>query len=121
MDLARDLKVTRQALSIHFKRLREAGLIQVGRGFINVTEEGSKATGFNSNPVIVTVRISPQKRLEVFGRLRSLPAVQVFRVTGDVDVVLVVEQEKLDRVLSTLSAIDGVLETKSLVTIETMK
>jgi DNA-binding Lrp family transcriptional regulator len=120
-DLAREFNVTRQALSIHVKRLRELGMVQVGRGFVNVTESGLKAAGYNTNPVIVTVRLSPQKRLEIFKRISDLPAVEMFRVTGEMDIVLVVEQEKLDQVLGTLDQIDGVLETKSLVSIETLK
>jgi len=120
-DLARVFNVTRQALSIHVKRLRELGMVQVGRGFVNVTESGLRAAGYNTNPVIVTVRLSPQKRLEIFKRVSDLPAVEIFRVTGEMDIVLVVEQEKLDEVLGALDQTDGVLETKSLVSIETMK
>jgi len=120
-DLARVFNVTRQALSIHVKRLRELGMVQVGRGFVNVTESGLRAAGYNTNPVIVTVRLSPQKRLEIFKRISDLPAVEIFRVTGEMDIVLVVEQEKLDEVLGALDQTDGVLETKSLVSIETMK
>jgi len=120
-DLANRLHVTRQALSIHFKRLRELGLIQVGRGFINVTEEGLKTVGYRSNPVIVHIRVSPQKRLEVFGKIRALPAIEMFRVTGDVDAVLVVEHDKLDQILGKLASTDGILETRSLVSIDRLQ
>lgn len=117
-ELARTLQVTRQALSIHLRRLRELGFIQVGRGFISVTEDGLGAIGYRSNPVIVTVRVSPPKRIEAFGRIKVLPAVEIYTVTGDVDFVLIVEQDRLDQVLGMLSKIDGVLETKSLVSME---
>jgi DNA-binding Lrp family transcriptional regulator len=120
-DLARRLEITRQALSVHFKRLRELGMLQVGRGFVNVTQEGLRAAGYNTNPVIVTARLTPQKRLEIFKKVAELPLIEMFRVTGDMDMVLVVEQEQLDRVLEILDQTDGVLETKSLVTIETLK
>lgn len=117
-ELAHKLQVTRQALSIHLKRLRELGFVQVGRGFVSVTEDGVRAIGYRSNPVIMTVRVSPSKRLEAFGRIKVLPAVEIYTVTGDVDFVLIVEQDRLDQVLGMLSKIDGVLETKSLVSIE---
>jgi len=117
-DLARKLQITRQALGIHVKRLRERGLLQIGRGFVNVTEEGLKAFGFQSNPVIVTVRISPQSRQEAFRRVKLLPVLEVFRVTGEVDLVLIVHQENLDYVLEMLSGIPGVVDTKSFVTME---
>ncbi len=116
-DLARELQITRQALSLHFKKLRESGLIQVGRGFINVTQEGSKAIGHRGDPVIVNVRIVPQKRSEAIQKINQLPASEIYRVTGDADIVLIVEQGRLDRILEILSGIDGVVETRSLVSI----
>ncbi len=116
-ELAKELQITRQALSLHFKKLREFGLIQVGRGFIDVTEEGLEALGYRREPVIVNVRILPQKRSEAVQKINELPATEIFRVTGDVDVVLIVEQERLDQILEALSHIDGVAETRSLVSI----
>lgn len=116
-ELGKELQITRQALSLHLKKLREFGLIQVGRGFINVTEEGLEAVGYRREPVIVNVRILPQKRSEAIQKINELPATEIFRVTGDVDVVLIVEQERLDHILEALSHIDGVVETKSLVSI----
>jgi DNA-binding Lrp family transcriptional regulator len=117
VELASELQITRQALSLHFKKLRESGLIQVGRGFINVTEEGLKAVGYRTEPVILNVRILPQKRSDAIQKIDELPATEIFRVTGDADVVLIVEQDRLDRILEALSHIDGVVETKSLVSI----
>ena len=117
VELAKELQITRQALSLHFKKLRESGLIEVGRGFINVTEKGLRAVGYRREPVIVIVRISPQNRSEAIKKINELPATEIFRVTGDVDVVLIVEQETLDRILEALSHIDGVVETKSFVSI----
>jgi len=117
VELAKELQITRQALSLHFKKLRESGLIQVGRGFINVTKEGLEAVGHRTEPVILNVRILPQKRSEAIQRIDELPATEIFRVTGDADVVLIVEQDRLDQILEALSHIDGVVETKSLVSI----
>jgi DNA-binding Lrp family transcriptional regulator len=116
-ELAKELQITRQTLSLHFKKLRESGLIQVGRGFINVTEEGLKTLGRRREPVIVNVKILPQKRSEAIQKINELPVTEIFRVTGHVDVVLILEQENLDQTLEALSRIDGVVETRSLVSI----
>jgi len=116
-ELGKELQITRQALNLHLKKLRESGFIQVGRGFINVTEEGLEAVGYRREPVIVNVRILPQKRSEAIQKINELPATEIFRVTGEVDVVLIVEQERLDTILEALSHIDGVVETKSFVSI----
>jgi len=72
VELARKLHVTRQALSVHLKRLSESGLVQIGRGFMNVTEDGLRATGYHSNPAILIVRFTPQKQLEAVEKLRNL-------------------------------------------------
>ena len=97
------------------------GLVQVGRGFVNLTNEGEKALGHDTNTVIVEVRVSPQKRPDAIKSIIELPALTIFRVAGDTDLVLMVQRHELDKVLASLSAIDGVLETKSLVSIETLK
>lgn len=111
------MQITRQALGLHLKKLRESGIIHVGRGFIDVTEEGLKAVGYRTEPVILNVKVLPQERSEAIQRIDKLPATEIFRVTGDADVVLIVEQDRLDQVLEALSHIHGVVETKSLVSI----
>jgi len=120
-ELARKLRVTRQALSIHVKRLTESGFIQVGRGFVNVTEKGLKAVGYHRNPVILIVRVTPQNQLEALEKIRKIPASQIFRVAGDADFALLIEQGNLDQVLGTLYAIEGVLETKTLIATEIIR
>ena len=115
--LARELHITRQALSSHFKKLRESGLVQIGRGFVNVTEDGLKILGYRKDPAIVIVRILPQNRAEAIEKIKALPAIEIFRVAGDADAVVIVEQDKLDHVLGMLAGIDGIVDTKSLVSI----
>jgi len=78
-------------------------MVQVGRGFINVTAAGLKALGQNSNPVIVLVRIAPKNRISSYAKITSLPLLEVFRVTGDYDVVIIVEENSLDGILSEVS------------------
>jgi len=120
-DLARKLHITRQALSVHVTRLSEAGLIQVGRGFINVTEIGLKATGYRNNPVILIVRVAPRHQFEAYEKIKRIHASEIFRVSGDADFALILGQSDLDRVLKDLYSIEGVLETKSLIATEVVK
>ena len=121
VDLARKLHVTRQALSVHLKRLSESGLVQVGRGFVNVTEDGLRAAGYHRNPAILIVRFTPQKQLEAVEKMRRIPSVEAFRVAGDADFTIFTEQENLDRTLATLYAIEGILEVKTLIATEVLK
>jgi len=120
-DLARKLHVTRQALSVHIGRLSEAGLIQVGRGFINVTENGLRATGYRNNPVILVVRVAPRYQLEAYEKIKRIHASEIFRVSGDADFALILGQNDLDKVLQDIYAIEGVLETKSLIATEVVR
>jgi DNA-binding Lrp family transcriptional regulator len=119
-DLASKLRISRQALNLKLRRLKERKLVQIGGGFISLTEEGLRAVGCNITPTIVTIRIAPQKRGEAVEKIKTIPAIQIFRVTGQVDVVLILEQQELNRVLALISSIDGVLETQCFVSIETI-
>jgi DNA-binding MarR family transcriptional regulator len=120
-DLARKLHITRQALSVHITRLSEAGFIQVGRGFINVTENGLKATGYHNNPVILMVRVAPRHQLAAYEKIKRIHATEIFRVSGEADFALILERNELDKVIQDLYAIEGILDTKSLIASEVVR
>ena len=63
-------------------------LIQAGRGFINVTENGLKATGYHHNPAILIVRVAPQYQREAYEKIKRIHAFEIFRVAGDADFAL---------------------------------
>lgn len=119
--LARELGVSRQALNVHLRKLRNAGYIRTGRGFIDVAERGLSVLGLYVSPAFILMKISPVKRIQVYERIKELPVQRAFRVAGDVDGLLIVERENLDEVLKKLYSIDGIQDTKSYVTIEAMK
>ena len=121
MELARKLHVTRQALSVHLKRLCESSFVQVGRGFVNVTEDGLLAAGYHRNPAILIVRFAPQKQLEAVEKIRKTPSAEAFRVAGDADFAIFTEQDNLDRTLSHLYSIEGIVEVKTLIATEVLK
>ena len=121
VTLARELKITRQALNIHLRKLKTLGLIKTGRGFIEITPKGLKALGFSENIAIVFLKVSPGKRPEVYKQISKLPVWQAYRVAGEMDLVLIVESNKLDDILRVISGIEGVEQTRSFVTIETLK
>jgi DNA-binding Lrp family transcriptional regulator len=119
--LAKELGVSRQALNVHLRKLRNMGYIRTGRGFIDVTEAGLSVLGFSASPAFIFMKISPVKRIQVYERIKGLSVQRAFRIAGDVDGLLVVEREKLDEVLKKLYSIDGIQDTRSYVTIETVK
>ncbi|MEM3506624.1 MAG: winged helix-turn-helix transcriptional regulator [Candidatus Bathyarchaeia archaeon] len=119
-EIANKLGITRQALNVHLKKLREMNYVKTGRGFVNITEKGVKALGFYENPALILIRVLPQKRSEAYKEIKSLPATQILRVTGDVDVAIITDQSKMDEILKSLSRIEGIEETRTYVSIETL-
>lgn len=120
-DLAEELHITRQALNIHLKKLRDRRYIRTGRGFIDILEEGLPLLGKTGQPTFVLTKVSPGKRENAYREISKLSTRSIHRVTGDMDLVIVVEREELDNILRVISSIDGVEETKSYVTIEALK
>jgi len=120
-DLAKQLGISRQALNVHLRKLRDQKYIRTGRGFIDVTEKGLTVLGISSILAFVFVKVFPHKRGKVYKKIEELTIKRAFRVTGDADALIMVERDKLDEILSKLSSIDGVKDTKSYVTIEPIK
>jgi DNA-binding Lrp family transcriptional regulator len=120
-ELAKELGITRQALNVHLRRLRNGSYIRTGRGFIDITEKGLKALGLSADPTFVFLKISPHKRNQAYKAISALPIQRVFRVAGDMDLLLLVDSEKLDVVLRQISLVEGIENTHSYVTIEAIK
>jgi DNA-binding Lrp family transcriptional regulator len=120
-ELAKQLNISRQALNVHLRKLRDQGNIRTGRGFIDVTEKGLAMLGISTNPAFVFIKVSPLKRGHAYERIMQFPVQRVFRVTGDMDAVIQVGREKLDEALKLLASVDGIQDTKSYITIQTLK
>jgi DNA-binding Lrp family transcriptional regulator len=120
-ELSNQLGISRQALSVHLRKLKSRGYIRTGRGFIDVTDKGLVALGVSSSPAFILLKISPIKRIHVYEQFRHLSISRAFRVAGNVDALLMVERENLDDVLKQLYNIDGIEGTRSYVTIDVIK
>ena len=112
---AKVLRITRQALSNHLKRLRDLKLIRTGRKFIDITEEGLKIMGESRErqDAFVFVKVKPQARNKVYDAIKKNHTTTVYRVTGDVDLIALVQREKLDDFLKKVSGINGVIKTSA--------
>jgi len=120
-ELANQLGISRQALNVHLRKLKNAGYIRTGRGFIDVTEKGLNALGVSTTPAFILLKVSPVKRIHVYNQIKAVAVTRAFRIAGDVDALLIVERENLDEILKKLYAIDGIQDTRSYVTIEVIK
>ena len=71
-ELAEQLGISRQALNVHLRKLRDFGCIRTGRGFIDITEEGLRVLGVFVNPAFVFIKISPLRREEAYQKILEL-------------------------------------------------
>jgi len=120
-ELAERLGVTRQALNIHLRELRNRGYIRTGRGFIDVTEEGLGLLGGSANVSFVFIRFYPSKREEAYQKMANLPVRRIYRVAGDMDALLILDRERLQEVLRKLNAMDEIQDAKTYITEKTIK
>lgn len=120
-ELLAQLGISRQALNVHLRKLKNRGYIRTGRGFIDVTDKGLRALGVSTIPAFILIKVSPTKRIQVYDKIKEFAVSQAFRIAGDADALIIVERENLDEILKKLYAIDGIQDTKSYVTIETIK
>jgi len=120
-ELAKQLEISRQALNVHLRKLRDEGYIRTGRGFIDITEKGLAVLGVSLNPAFVFIKVSPLKREGAYREIMNFPAQRIFRVAGDMDAILIVERERLDEVLRKLALVEGVQDTRSYVAIQSIK
>jgi len=91
-ELSSQLGVSRQALNVHLRKLKNRGYIRTGRGFIDVTEKGLAALGVSTTPAFILLKISPIKRIPVYEALQELAVSRAFRIAGEVDALIIVEQ-----------------------------
>ncbi|NJE08983.1 Lrp/AsnC family transcriptional regulator [Thermococcus sp. M39] len=119
-ELAEELGITRQALSNHLKVLKELGYIRTGRGFIDLTEKALELLGERKGDVFVFIKIEPTKRKQVYDAIKKLKVKRVYRVTGDIDLIVEADKTRLDEILEQIASLDGVKETITHVVLETL-
>jgi DNA-binding MarR family transcriptional regulator len=69
-ELSNQLGISRQALNVHLRKLKNRGYIRTGRGFIDVTDKGLNALGVSTTPAFILLKVSPIKRIHVYEQIR---------------------------------------------------
>lgn len=110
-QLAKELKITRQALSNHLRKLRTLKLIRTGRGFIDLSPDCLRLLGKTTDEALVFLKVEPKSRVEVYDKIKNLKPLRLHRVTGSVDMVVAVSGAELAEFLSNVADIHGVVET----------
>jgi DNA-binding Lrp family transcriptional regulator len=112
-QLAKELKITRQALSNHLRKLRSLKLIRTGRGFIDLSPDSLRMLGKSTDEALVFLKVEPKYRVEVYEKITELKPLRLHRVTGSVDMVVAVSGAELAEFLSSVADITGVIETST--------
>jgi DNA-binding Lrp family transcriptional regulator len=120
-ELARELGMTRQALSVHLKKLKDFGLIRTGREFVDVTEKALRVLRMSSNEAIILVKVQPRYRSIVYEKIKELPVEKAYRVSGDYDLVLITREVNVNDVLRVLSMMEGIEDTKTFISLEILR
>ncbi|GBE54124.1 MAG TPA: Lrp/AsnC family transcriptional regulator [Euryarchaeota archaeon] len=116
--LARELGISRQALSSHLRELREQGYLRTGRGFIDITDKALVEIGKAGDEAFVLIRVKPSSRKKIFEEIRKLNSERIYRVTGNLDIIAVVDVEKLKEFLNGVERQEGIEVISSHVVIE---
>ncbi|RZN55824.1 MAG: AsnC family transcriptional regulator [Candidatus Methanomethylicota archaeon] len=120
-EIAKELNITRQALNVHLRKLKKEGLIRTGRGFIDITKDALQVLGLGTSDAFVFLKVEPNKREEVYKKIKELPATKIYRVTGEIDLIVLVPQTHLSQFLEKVTTIDGIRSTSSHVIVSTLK
>lgn len=112
-QLAKELKITRQALSNHLRKLRVLKLIRTGRGFIDLSPDSLRLLGKSTDEAFVFLKVEPKHRVHVYELITNLKPLRLHRVTGSVDMVVAVSGAELADFLSKVADISGVVETST--------
>lgn len=112
-ELARELNISRQALNIKLRPLIKGGYLRTGRGFIELTEKALESLGRYSKPVYIMISVEPGKRPTVYSKLKNLKIGRIVRVAGDIDIIIETDGSKAASILESLSAMEGIKNTKT--------
>ena len=112
-QLAGDLRITRQALSNHLRKLRSLKLIRTGRGFIDLSPDCLRLLGKSADEAFVLLKVLPKYRLEAYEKVKKLRPLRLRRVTGSADMLLMVGGADLADFLAKVADITGVVETST--------
>ncbi|BDR91945.1 Lrp/AsnC ligand binding domain-containing protein [Vulcanisaeta souniana] len=120
-ELARELGMTRQALSVHLKKLKDFGLIRTGREFVDVTDKALRVLRMSSNEAVILVKVQPRYRTIIYEKVKELPIEKAYRVSGDYDLILITREVNVNDILRVLSLMEGIEDTKTFISLETLR
>ncbi|MEA1994019.1 MAG: winged helix-turn-helix transcriptional regulator, partial [Euryarchaeota archaeon] len=117
-EISNELGITRQALNNHLRELKKLNFIRTGRKFVDLTEDAIKYLEKDDGKSYIFVKIKPNLRNEAFEKLKKIDFAKIFRVTGELDAIVIINESQLDRTLNEINLIEGVEETSAHIVIQ---
>ena len=119
--ISKELEITRQALNNHLRKLKKLEFIRTGRKFIDLTDKAVKFLEKDDGKSYVFIKIKPNLRKEAFEKLKEIESAKIFRVTGEIDVILSVNESRLNKTLNEINSIRGIEETSAHIVIQSFE
>ena len=119
--ISKELGITRQALNNHLRELKRLEFIRTGRKFIDLTDKAVKFLEKEDGKSYVFIKIKPNLRKEAFEKLKEIESAKIFRVTGEIDAIVSVNESRLDRTLNEINSIRGIEETSAHIVIQSFE
>jgi DNA-binding Lrp family transcriptional regulator len=66
----------------------------------------------------VFIKVNPKNRLDVYNKIGKITKIGLYRVTGDIDLIVTVNNSRLEQFLRSISKIEGVVETSAHIVLE---
>lgn len=117
-ELSDKLGISRQALSIHLRRLKREGLIRTGRGFLDLTDKALEFLEKKTGEAYIIIKSNKRERKKVLDEVLKLPMEKICRVAGDSDVIVKIDRSKLDDALNMIDGVKGIQELTTHIVLE---
>lgn len=117
--LSKQLGVSEATIHLRIKRLKEKGIIKAFQAIIDPEKVGKGIVA------IIAITADPKKFNEVLDQLKELEDVyEIYDVTGEYYAILKIRvgsREELARLLDKIGSIDGILSTRTMYVLRTIK
>jgi len=117
--LSKELGVSEATIHLRIKRLRERGVIKAFQAIVDPEKVGKGIVA------IIAITADPKKFNEVLEQLKELEDVyEIYDVTGEYYAILKIRvgsREELARLLDKIGSIDGILSTRTMYVLRTIK
>jgi len=117
--IARELGLSEASIYVRIRKLEKMGILKGYTASIDLTKLGY------STRALIMLKLSPEKYREAISRIKVFSnTIDVYEITGEFHVVMKVvarSNEELSQLIDKLGSIPGVIETRTLYILRTIK